>query len=219
MKFIILAIALIGLSGCKTRLNTTLFTSDLIAATEGETLTAPLVISMEATSKCEETAPDVLKAISSQYPSVNFIGCDKIEYNTFARFRVQIEIMPFDSIEPVPQQPFAIGVQKSEDRYVIKYLTNPAAVHAIWDGLPEDMTQYRSFEFEPVLLATLNNDLRKTISITTDDVFADGIPVQGTATRSLPRRDQIELVMSNVTNAAFGATANFSDIAAFSILE
>ena len=79
------------------------------------------------------------------------------------------------------------------------------------------MTQYQTYKLEPLLSAVLNNDLRETVSITTDDVYADGAPVQGTATRDLPRRDQIELVMSDVTNAAFGTVANASHIATFTL--
>ncbi len=217
MKHILILIALLGLAGCKTRLNATLFTSDLIAALEGESLTTPLVISMESDGKCEENAPAALNAVASQYPTADFIGCDKIDYQTFARFRVQIMVLPYTDKEPLPDQPFAIGINNSDARYIVKYLTNPAAARAIWDALPQDMTKYREYKFDPVLLATLNNDLRKPITIVTDDVFADGIPVQGTATRKLPRRDQVELKMSNVTNAAFGNTSNYSSIVEFTV--
>ena len=113
--------------------------------------------------------------------------------------------------------PFSIGVRGEGKAYHVSYLTNPAGARAIWDALPEEMTQYQTYKLEPLLSAVLNNDLRETVSITTDDVYADGAPVQGTATRDLPRRDQIELVMSDVTNAAFGTVANASHIATFTL--
>ena len=219
-RFLAIA-ACVALAGCETHISTDLFTSDLIAATEGEKLTAPLVIGMQAASeeKCEESADAILAAVKSQFETAEFIGCAKIEYNTFARYRVQAAIVAFEGQVPVTEAPFSIGVYQDERNYHVSYLTNPAGARAIWDALPEDMTQYKTYKLEPVLSAVLNNDLRATVSVTTDDVYADGTPIQGTATYELPRRDQVELHMSNVTNAAFGTVANASHIVTLTLSE
>lgn len=221
MKRLALIAACVALAGCKTQISTDLFTSDLIAATEGESVTAPLVIGMESTSqqKCKETAPAILEAVQSKYSDAEFIGCERAEFNTFARFRVQAEVLVFSDSAPTPADAFAIGVRGDGKAYNVSYLTNPDAARAIWDALPEDMTKYQTYNLEPRLSAVLNNDLRATVSITTDDVFADGTPIQGTATRDLPRRDQVELRMSDVTNAAFGTIANASHIVTFVLQE
>ncbi|WP_274960897.1 DUF7424 family protein [Lentibacter algarum] len=219
MKRIALIATYLVLAGCKTQISTDLFTSDLVAATDGEAVTAPLVIGMEASSeqKCKENANTVLIAVQSQFDSAEFIGCETVDFKTFARFRVQAEIVAHDGNAPSITAPFSIGVRGEGKAYHVSYLTNPAGARAIWDALPEEMTQYQTYKLEPLLSAVLNNDLRETVSITTDDVYADGAPVQGTATRDLPRRDQIELVMSDVTNAAFGTVANASHIATFTL--
>lgn len=219
MKRIALIAACFLLEACKTQIGTDLFTSDLVAATEAEAVTAPLVIGMEAGSekKCKETADTVLVAVQSQFDGAEFIGCDSVEFKTFARFRVQSDIVAYDGNAPSITAPFSIGVRKEGAAYHVSYLTNPVAARAIWDALPEEMTKYQTYNLEPILSAVLNNDLRETVSIITDDVFADGAPVQGTATRDLPRRDQVELTMSDVTNAAFGTVANASHIATFSL--
>lgn len=221
MKRFALIATCIALAGCKTQISTDLFTSDLVAATDGEAVTAPLVIGMEATSeqKCKESSEPVLTAVQTQFDSAEFIGCDKVDFKTFARFRVQAEIIAYDGDAPDITAPFSIGVRGEGKAYHVSYLTNPAGARAIWDALPEEMTQYQTYKLEPILSAVLNNDLRETVSITTDDVYADGTPVQGTATRDLPRRDQVELSMSDVTNAAFGTVANASHIVTFTLSE
>ena len=219
MKRVALIATCFVLAGCKTQISTDLFTSDLVAATEAEAVTAPLVIGMEAGSeqKCNETADAVLIAVQSQFDSAEFIGCETVDFKTFARFRVQAEIVAYDGDAPSITVPFSIGVRSDEAAYHVSYLTNPAGARAIWDALPEEMTKYQTYKLEPILSAVLNNDLRETVSITTDDVYADGTPVQGTATRDLPRRDQVELSMSDVTNAAFGTAANASHIVTFTL--
>jgi hypothetical protein len=221
MKRFALIATCIALGGCKTQISTDLFTSDLVAATQEEEVSAPLVIGMEVSSeeKCKESADTVLTAVKSQFDSAEFIGCDRISFNTYARFRVQADVVAFEGDAPSIDPPFSIGVRREGQAYHVSYLTNPDAARAIWDVLPEEMTQYQTYKLEPILSAVLNNDLRETVSITTDDVYADGTPVQGTATRDLPRRDQVELSMSDVTNAAFGAVSNASHIVTFTLSE
>src|SRR6056297_1326224 len=51
MKRVALIVTCFMLAGCKTQISTSLFTSDLVAATEAEAVTAPLVIGMEASSE------------------------------------------------------------------------------------------------------------------------------------------------------------------------
>ena len=219
MKRIVLIATCFVLAGCKTQISTDLFTNDLVAATEAEAVTAPLVIGLEAGSeqKCKETTDSVLIAVQSQFDSAEFIGCETVDFKTFARFRVQAEIVAYDEVAPSITAPFSIGIRSEGVAYHVSYLTNPAGARAIWDALPEEMTKYQTYKMEPILSAVLNNDLRETVSITTDDVYADGTPVQGTATRDLPRRDQVELSMSDVTNAAFGTVANASHIVTFTL--
>ncbi|MEP2833514.1 MAG: hypothetical protein ABJL33_15395 [Hyphomicrobiales bacterium] len=221
MKMLFPLAAVTILTACKTLIGADLFTSDLIAAVNGDTITAPLIISADTSTlqKCQEFSPDILTAVQSIYDTAEFIGCEKIGFDTYGRFRVQAGVISFTDTAPVPDAAFAFGVRKEGASYHVSYLINPDATRAIWDALPETMTKYETFKLDPILSAVLNNDLRNTVTITTDDVFADGTPVQGTATRDLPRRDQVELKMSDVTNTAFGTTNNVSHIVTFSITE
>jgi len=220
MKRLALITACTALAACKTQIRTDLFTSDLIAATEGETVTAPLVIGIESISEneCKEDAPATLAALRTEFGEAEFIGCESVEFDDFARFRVQVEVLALADDASTTDDAFAIGVLADGKSYHVIYLTNPAATRAIWDALPEDMTRFRAYNLEPLLSAVLNNDLRAPVSITKDDVFADGIPVQF-ARDDLPRRGKVELQMSDVTNAAFGTTSNASHIVTFTLSE
>lgn len=222
MKKALVLLSLFILTACKTDISSDLFTTDLIAVTEGEEVTAPVIIALESSStECEKTAPDLLKAISSQMSGVEFIGCGKKGYDTVARFRSQAQIIAHTGEAAVPNQAFAIGVQSSgsdsDETYDVSYLVNMDAVRNIWGSLPEEMTRYKTFKFEPSLSVVLNNDLRAATMITVDDVFADGNPVQGTASWELKRRGQVEIQTSNVTNTAFGTTDHSSHIVSFKV--
>lgn len=221
MKKLAILTAAIALAGCKTEIASDLFTSDLIAAANGTALTAPIVLGVETSSeaKCEAEAQAVLAAVSTAFNDVALIGCEESGFDTMARFRVQAPIIITVSDNVQIDGPFAVGVAADGATIHVTYLTNTDAVRAVWDALPEDMTQFQTFAFNPTLSAVLNNDLASPVSITTDDVFSDGTPVQGTATRELPRRDQVEVRMSDVTNAAFGTTANASHVISFTPLE
>lgn len=221
VKNLIIITATCLLAACKTEVNSDLFTSDLIAATEGETVTAPIVLGLEVTSEkeCKKNAPTILEAITTSFPDAAFVGCERIDFDTFARFRFQVEILNVTDLDTTPENAIAIAVQKRDDRYSVHYLSNTDAAKAIWDQLPKELIQYRDFEINPILHAVLNNDLRTPVDVTTDDVFADGKPVQGTATRSLPRRDQIQISTSNVTNAAFGNVDTAAGIVSFRVAE
>ena len=216
IKRLAILASLAALSGCKTYIASDLFVSDIIAATEGEKMTAPLVISTEAgsDSSCKENAPQILRAVQIKYKDAEFIGCERIKYDTVARFRVQADIIDLTTSKTTGQA-FAIGVARDGGTYHVSYITNPSATRAIWNALPKDVKGYRDFEVSPQLSAVLNNDLRDDITITTDDVFADGTPVQGTQQKTIGRRDQVELTMSDVTNAAFGTTETVSHIVSF----
>ena len=209
--------ALFTLTACKTFVETDVYTSDLISATEGERLTAPMVISIEVTSesKCKEFASEIADAIGTQMDAVAHIGCRTESFESFADFRVQSEIVSYDGSAPLPDKPLAIGVTSVGKDFVVTYLINPDGVKAVWDALPEELTRFETFDPDLHLSAVLTNDLREPVEVITDDVFVDGAPVQSISKRLLPRRDQVAIEMSNVTNNAFGSTDNVSHIATF----
>ena len=207
MKRIALIATYLVLAGCKTQISTDLFTSDLVAATDGEAVTAPLVIGMEASSeqKCKENANTVLIAVQSQFDSAEFIGCETVDFKTFARFRVQAEIVAHDGNAPSITAPFSIGVRGEGKAYHVSYLTNPAGARAIWDALPEEMTQYQTYKLEPLLSAVLNNDLRVKQSASPPMMCMPMVrPFKAPRHAICRAAIRLSWVMSDVTNAAFG---------------
>ncbi|MDE0446335.1 MAG: hypothetical protein OXH96_06635 [Spirochaetaceae bacterium] len=213
--------AVLALASCKTMVATDLYTSDLISATEGEQLTAPMVISIElpSESKCKEFASDIADAIRSEMETATHIGCRTEAFNNFADYRVQSEIVTYDGSARLLGRPLAIGVTSVGDDFIVTYLINPEGIKAVWNGLPEELTRFETFDPDLYLSAVLTNDLREPVEVVTDDVFVDGVPVQGTARRLLLRRDQVVIQMSNVTNTAFGSTDNVAHVVTFRIAE
>lgn len=203
----IIGAAAILLTACKTYISTDLYSSDLIAATEGETLTAPLVIGTQTSGECAADASKLLASLQIQMPEAEFVGCTQVDYDDIAQFRVQAAIVDQrDNPRAAFNAPFAIGVSRQGGEIDVAFLSNDLRVRQLWDSLPEDVRGYSRFSFEPVLSATLTNDLRTEIEVLTDDVFADGTPYPDEGQHIMPRRDQIEIRLSDVSNAAFGNT-------------
>lgn len=210
MKKIILISAILFVTGCKTLISTDLYTSDLIAAAGGQNVTAPIVVSVEVSgaNQCAELAPQLVTAFKPTNPTVEFIGCESEMFSNYARFRMQADIVIATEDMTLPLAPISIGVTEGitgdSHIYSVFYLANTLAIESLWQSLPEEITRYQSFEFMPVLSATFNNDLRGDVVVSGSNVFIDAIPYQNSTLQTLPRRDQIEIVLSDVANAAFG---------------
>jgi len=207
LRTTVIGAAVVLLSACKTYISTDPYSSDLIAATEGETLTAPLVIGTQTSSDCTSDASKLLTSLQIQMPDAEFMGCTKVNYDDIAQFRIQAAIVDMrDNSSAALQAPFGIGVIRQSGEIKVLFLSNELRIRQLWDNLPEDVRGYNRFSFEPVLSTTLTNDLRTDIKVLIDDVFADGTPYPDESQHVMPRRDQIEIRLSDVSNAAFNTT-------------
>lgn len=218
MKPLALALlACLALGACKTRVNADLYTADLVAASQGSTLTAPVTLgfAMRSWMECQQLGPSLITHVRRHAPEAQFLGCDMQNDASYARFRLRAEIIAFDTVLPTPDAPIAIGVKADAVGYVVAFLSNAEAAEAILAGLPDGIVPRDARPIAPVLTATLTNDLEGPVFITVDEVFADATPVTGIATKSLPRRGSIDLRLSDVSNAAFATTAVAAHIATF----
>lgn len=208
MKRLALA-ALAALSACKITADAELFTSDLVAAMNGNAVAAPVQIGIEAPTadKCEEHADALTNAIRGQFADAQFLGCQSANFETLARFRVMAAIIAHDGTAPTPPAPLAIGVAQDSDAISVTMLQNAGGFRKIWNDLPQELTEYQTFDPQFRLSATLNNDLGDDAAAQTVEVFADGKPAPGKTFFTLARRDQITLKLSDVTNAAFSDSA------------
>jgi hypothetical protein len=204
----------LALAACQTDLGVDLFTSDLVAAAEGESFTAPLVLGLELGSEnaCNENAEAIRVVMVQRAGGAEFMGCQRREFRTVASYRLQVPVV---NGPDATDAPFFVVARMDGEEVAVSVARTPGGFEAIWKALPEDLTRFRTFEFDPVITANLNNDLRGSVTIITDDVFADALPVQGTAMRELGRRDQITIRTSDVTNAAFATVDTEAQIARF----
>ena len=210
------AVALLSLVGCKTVIDADIFTADVLDFPDGvEGLTAPVVVGVDI-NDCDEKGPTMVDGLSASFDQVEFIGCVGENFNELASFRTQVSYVADGDLQG---RALGIRVQRgAADEIEVWLIKDPIRMRAIWDQLPEDMTKYRKFDPEFFIEATLNNDLRESVSVTTDDVFADGAAIQGTQNFELPRRGQVRIQLSDVSNIAFKDVDHFAHIATFLVL-
>lgn len=198
-----LTIAAFSLAGCKVDIEADIFSSDIVAAMDGEEVTTPVTIGVELGS-CEEKAPALTKAIQANFQSVEHLGCKRKDFDQLAYYRLQIPITALKAGDTKPASPLGIVALKTEDGGYNVILSSMAEeVTKVWRSLPGDMTEYTKFNPDPALSVSFNNDLRNRITIVTEDVFMDGTPAPTTLSHELDRRGQVALRMSDVTNAFF----------------
>lgn len=205
MRTMTAAFALLALAGCRVDIHADLYSSDIIAAVEGEELTTPVVFGI-GLPRCDENAPPLTAALETVVPNIEYIGCERDDFDTLAKYRVPAAIL--DATDPSAMSDdmiglFSIVVAKREGAYRIGSLWSSQAAQDVWNALPESLIEYKRFDPQPDLRATFNNDLRETIEIGTEDLFLDGKPIPDTTSHTLDRRGQVDLQLSDVSNESF----------------
>lgn len=209
MKRICFAVAACAsLAGCKVGVQTDIYTADIMDVLGGsEGLTTPMVLAFEVPGAdgCEKARAGLSTPLADAYKSAEFIGCEKEGFDTYAQFRVPVDLVhEKENDAPDSDQPIYIGARPIEDDGVIHvaYWLNTKALEKFRAGIPEELTRFQPSEPELHLSATLSNDLSDPLDLEVNDAFADGRAIQGTQTFELERRNEVRISLSNVTNAA-----------------
>lgn len=205
-------IAVAALSACRSDVVVTLYSSDILVALEGESITAPMEITMEVVSEdtCREEAASILEVLSSYYDgSAQFIECRDVEMTTFlvARVMTTIEVVNDLSVA-LTRKPFTVAISETSGGISIGYLTN----HRVIDQLYDDLTQGQS---EPDLHfhAVFENDERQPVTVAVEHAFVNDQPVVTSESFSLSRRESLNIELSNVANASMGSAEPWGLIA------
>lgn len=211
-QLILAAAAVVALTGCKIVAQTDIYTSDVLAVVEnGETMTTPMVMSFEVAGAdgCAKAESLILGPLETAFGGAEYIGCAKRDFDTFADFRLPVDLV-FEVTNGASDsdQPIYIGgnIDEGGDLIRIDYYVNQTAMDAFMASIPEELTRYQSGTPDFELSATISNDLRSDIKIEVNDVFADGQPIQKSKVFDLPRRGEVKIDLSNVSNAALGRT-------------
>ncbi len=205
-------IAVVALSACRSDVLVTLYSSDILAVLEGESIAAPMEITMEVVSEdtCREEADSILEVLSGHYDgSAQFIECRDQEMTTFLVARVMTPIRVVDDLSMAStRRPFTVAIAEVPGGISIGYLTN----HRVIDQLYDDLTQGQS---EPDLHfhAVFENDERQPVTVAVEHAFANDQPVAGSQSFSLNRRESLNIELSNVANASMGSVEPWGLIA------
>ena len=208
--------ATVTLTGCKTGIDLTLYTSDIITAAQGQTdLTAPGTLLIEAPSdeKCREAAPQIEEALRTGFDTASFDGCTRERFNTYARFNVTLPIIGPDA---ELQSALAIVAAPATGFSAVTVIKADAArIDAIITALPSDISNALSGRPEAAITATIRNDGTKPVTITAQGAFIAGEPYQLPHDTTLQRREEMTITLSDVGNAASWAggslIAKFND--------
>lgn len=214
-KPVILLVAtllVVALSACRSDVLVTLYSSDILVALEGESITAPMEISMEVASEetCREEAASILGVLSGHYDgSAQFVECRDQEMTTFLIARVMTPIRVVDDLSTaLTRKPFTVAISEIPGGILIGYLTN----HQVIDRLYDDLTQGQA---DPDLHfhAVFENDERQPVTIAVEHAFANDRPVVSSQSFSLNRRESLNIELSNVANASLGSVETWGLIA------
>ena len=182
---LVVPLLVITLSACRSDVLVTLYSSDILAVLEGESIAAPMEITMEVVSEdtCREEASSILEVLSGHYDgSAQFIECRDQDMTTFlvARVMTPIRVVHDLSMQPRPEGHSRLPYLKPPDGISIGYLTN----HRVIDRLYDDLTQGQA---EPDLHfhAVFENDERQPVTVAVEHAFANDWPVVGSQNFSL----------------------------------
>jgi len=221
MRIVTLLISAVFFSGCKLIINATVYTSDIVSVFEThEPKLTPIEIQFEqsSTNNCNENSGQLLAALAKHYETVEFLGCYDADFDTFARFRIVAEIVYeavnklSDSTDPIYIGVFEDGEQADTD-ITVAIFKNGETLKTLWDNVSGTFPIASSRTPEITITATIANDSGHIESLHVADVFANGVPVVEETNLDVAHRNQIDILLSNVTNSAFATKSFFAVLA------
>lgn len=208
--------ALFALAGCKTPIVAELYTSDLSRAAAGEPVEAAVIIGVEVPrDECEAMSATILDVARAHFSTLEFFDCTQIGFAHYGRFRAMVPILIFEGAAPVPDGAIAVAATSRDGAVHFGLVANHEAIRSIWDALPEDMTEFRRFAFEPEVGSVVHNDSGAPVIVQVRGVFVDDTPAPNTSEVTLQHRDETTITASDVANAAFAGRIHTLTIGSF----
>ena len=190
------------LAACKVPVDVTIYGSDALrAAISGETLNTPATISIQAPSddRCREISEELAKALSKGFADVEFVECQRRKLDNFATFRVALPIT--SNADPAPAALFLLAAAPTGPiGLVLK--ADESKIEAVIAAIPDEAKGMLTGRPDALIRAVITNDAEAPLTITTTGTFVDGEPYQMPHDRTLKRRDEVQITLSDVGNAA-----------------
>ncbi|MDV4143538.1 hypothetical protein [Shimia sp. FJ5] len=209
MKRAILAGAVaLTLSGCKTFVEADIYTSDVLAVAEGETLSVDMNLGLEmpGMDTCNEHAEAITAAYASSFQAAEFRTCENIGLDTILQMRVTTSLYDLKTTEAQASEPVSVAVFVQETgTLTVLFIPNDAASRQLWDALPNNLTSMATYDPKPFLTANVINDGRTAMEFQAEGAFVNDTPITFATVSSMDRRGELEVRLSDVANAAFAA--------------
>jgi hypothetical protein len=197
--------AAVTVSGCKTPVELSLFTSDVLAVEQtGTPLEASAVVRVNTgtQAKCLQHSAAIEAAMRQGFLSATFIECRQESFDSFALIRITLPITrKADWVESAG----FVWVERVEDVIRVAASAGPAKYQQIVATLPAEIKDYATAAQEFEISLTLQNDLPDTATIRTYASFVDGQPYQLPRDIELARRGELSIRLSDVSNARVGS--------------
>jgi hypothetical protein len=186
---------------CKAEIAIDLYASDILAVAEGgDPITTPAILSLDgqSNSTCAEMGPTLVKALGIGFPSVAFKGCRNAGFDTWADYTVEVPI----SREAAAATALAVTATRDAGPVVATLTASKSVMNQIIAALPEDAADAFNNDLDVAITFNLRHDGNAELATIVQGVFLDGEPVQTPRTLHLARRDEIQVRLSNVGDAA-----------------
>jgi hypothetical protein len=206
-RLVLCSLAMIGaLSACKVGISPTLYLSDIREVIEsGSSVPVTAIVAFESpgADKCEEVASELLPALAKHYGRAEYKGCERRDFDTFVLIEIETEMVrEIENSQSDSDRPIYIGVFDTGNGHEISIYPNSDAMKALMSDLSrraQDNFKRAKYQLE----ARIINDGRGEQAIVVSGAFVDNNPVPHSKEFALPRRGEVMIRFSDVSNAAF----------------
>ena len=207
LRTIAVAMAVIGMAGCKLHLTQELYTADIVDVVTGDAsdVYAPMSmkIPIQDADECTESKATVNRVVAG----VGLVGftprqCEKVRFTNYliADLRVPVEVVQDGEVDF--QSAFNVWVDQRSDGIEVFLVVDRSALDLLESRIADEFPYTDVDLSESTVRLVLNNDLRETVSFSVGGVFLDEEPVHGSRSYELPRRGATRIRLSDVSVAA-----------------
>lgn len=198
----------LALTGCKYELATELYLSDIqaLAGQAGKPTTAAARIRAQVPAKqtCDEQGGEITKALTGAFQNLRDARCEAEGMNAYYTASADIPIRFAASPKDVSPQTGSImsfSVLRKEDaRLSVVMLIQPTLVQDLRSRMKRRFLQDLPVE-DLRLKLIVNNDSQGEALMIAQSAFVNGSPAVLAAEFKVPRRDKLEIVLSDVATA------------------
>jgi len=203
-EFIWVLLLCSSIVGCKPEVSTTLYAGDVLEVINGESeLSVPIQMKLPIMSadQCEDDKSKMMPPLQRYGNNVRFVQCETVsgEMHDFLVTKMDAHIVQKDLYkEDQSFGMFGIVVSKdSNDDITIEFVTTKFTEDAV--AAIDKQYVMQSVTLDDIsLMVTFNNDTRSPVFFEIDGSFVNGQPIDAPTRFKLSRREEIEVIPSNV---------------------